>query len=258
MDILLKVMFPDLDMLKEKLPEIELQNVGKKLTLYFKSTADSLISGSVNDSNNFYQTLLETALPLKYMMAKASNNLDDDTTINIEQVTSIPIHLLTLVSMLIDGPVASNRQFSQPALTVAQLIQTYFHKNRSHDIEQSRKILKTRETPVALYLKLKIYRTFRFKTVIDHLFNLGLCLLNDRILEFTKKLSHAQIENYELTGVFSSTPFSKSRFTVVAKYQVDLNATSSTAVKHFHRTTMIVGRKLRQRKQFPKTYPIDQ
>ena len=141
-------MFPDLDMLKEKLPEIELQNVGKKLTLYFKSTADSLISGSVNDSNNFYQTLLETALPLKYMMGKASNNLDDDTTNNIEQVTSIPIHLLTLVSMLIDGPVASNRQFSQSALTVAQLIQTNFHKNRSHDIEQSRKILKTRETPI--------------------------------------------------------------------------------------------------------------
>ena len=68
MDILLKVMFPDLDMLKEKLPETELQNIGKKRTLYFKSTADSLISGSVNDSNNFYQTLLETALPLKYMM----------------------------------------------------------------------------------------------------------------------------------------------------------------------------------------------
>ena len=61
-------MFPDLDMLKEKSPEIELQNVGKKLTLCFKSTADSLISGSVNESNNFYQTLLETALPLKYMM----------------------------------------------------------------------------------------------------------------------------------------------------------------------------------------------
>ena len=54
MDILLKVMFPDLDMLKEKLPETELQNISKKRTLYFKSTADSLISGSVNDSNIFY------------------------------------------------------------------------------------------------------------------------------------------------------------------------------------------------------------
>ena len=52
------------DMLKEKLPGIELRNVSKKLTLYFKSTADALINESVNYSNDFYQTLLETALPL--------------------------------------------------------------------------------------------------------------------------------------------------------------------------------------------------
>ena len=37
-------------------------------------------------------------------MAKTSNNLDDDTMNNTEQVNSIPIHLLILVSMLIDGP----------------------------------------------------------------------------------------------------------------------------------------------------------
>ena len=52
------------DMVKEKLPGIELRNACKKLTLYFKSTADALINESVNDSNDFYQTLLETALPL--------------------------------------------------------------------------------------------------------------------------------------------------------------------------------------------------
>ena len=53
------------DMLKEKLPRIELRNVGKKLTLCFKSTGDTLINKSVNDSNDFYQTLLEAALPLR-------------------------------------------------------------------------------------------------------------------------------------------------------------------------------------------------
>ena len=92
------------DMLKEKLTAIELRNVGKKLTLYFKSTADALINESVNDSNNFYQTLLETGLPLRQMMAKTSNDLDDDTMNNFDQVNSIPIHLLTLVSMLTDEP----------------------------------------------------------------------------------------------------------------------------------------------------------
>ena len=73
--------------------------------LYFKSTADTLINESVNESNNFYQTLLETALPLRQMMAKTSSNLDDDTINNIELVNSVPIQLLTLVSMLIDGQV---------------------------------------------------------------------------------------------------------------------------------------------------------
>ena len=42
-----------------------------------------------------------------------------DTMNKIDQVNSMPIHLLTLVSMLIDGLGVSNRQFSQPALTMA-------------------------------------------------------------------------------------------------------------------------------------------
>ena len=67
-------------MLKKKLPGIELRNVSKKLTLYYKSTADALINESLND---FYQTLLETALRLRQMMTKTSNNLDDDTMKNI-------------------------------------------------------------------------------------------------------------------------------------------------------------------------------
>ena len=89
-----------------------MQDVGKKLTLYFESTADSLKNESVNDSNDFYQTFVETALLLRQMMAKTSKNLDDDAMDNIEQVNSIPIDLLTLVSMLTDSPGVSNRQFS--------------------------------------------------------------------------------------------------------------------------------------------------
>ena len=52
--------------------------------------------------------------------------------------------------MLIDGPGVSYRQFSQPALTIARLIQRNFRKNKNHDIQQSRQILKKKQTPVAL------------------------------------------------------------------------------------------------------------
>ena len=57
-------------MLKQKLPGVELRNIGKKLTLFFKSTADALINDSINDSNDYYQTLLDTVLPLRQMMEK--------------------------------------------------------------------------------------------------------------------------------------------------------------------------------------------
>ena len=102
-----------------------------------------------------------------------------ETFKNIDQINSIPIHLLTLVSMSIDGPDVSNRCFSQPALTIAQLIQTNFRKNRKNEKHNIRKILEYKETPVALCSAVKIYGTFRSKSVIDHFFNLGLCLSSD-------------------------------------------------------------------------------
>ena len=59
---------------------------------------------------------------------------------NIAQIKSIPFHLPTLVNMLIVRPVVSNRQFLQPALIIAQLIQTIFRKNKNHGIQQIPKV----------------------------------------------------------------------------------------------------------------------
>ena len=64
------------------------------------------------------------------MITKTSYYLDDDTMNNIDQVNSIPIHLPTLVTMLIDKLGIPNQHFSRHALTVAQLIQTNFCKKQ--------------------------------------------------------------------------------------------------------------------------------
>ena len=64
--------------------------------------------------------------------------------------------------------------FHKHALTVAQLIQTNFCKNKNHDVQKSCKILRKKETSVVLYSALKTYGAFRSKTVIDNFFNLGL------------------------------------------------------------------------------------
>ena len=108
--------------------------------------------------------------------------------------------------MLIEGPGVSNRQFSQPALTIVQLIQTNFRKNRNTDIQQrSRKILKKKETPAALYSTLKIYGTFRSKTVIDNFFNLGFVYHMIAFLNLQKNYLMRRLKITNLPGFFRLT-----------------------------------------------------
>ena len=45
-----------------------------------------------------------------------------------------------------------------------------------------------RETPVTIYVGLKLYSTVRFKTIIGHLFHLGILISYDRVLLMTKSL----------------------------------------------------------------------
>ena len=107
-----------------------------------------------------------------------------------------------------DQQSVSNHQFSQPSLTIAQLIQTNVRKNKNHDIRQSRKILKKKETPVALYSTLKIYGTFRWKTVIDHFFNVGLCLFYDIVFLITQKdFRMPRLKVMNLLGFFRQTHY---------------------------------------------------
>ena len=50
------------------------------------------------------------------------------------------------------------------------------------------------------------------------------------IVEITKELSYNQIYLYITNNVFAPNPLRKSEFTVIAKDNIDFNATSSIAV----------------------------
>lgn len=86
-----------------------------------------MISDLIPDYSDFYQSLLllEVVLPLRKMMASTSNVIKNSFVENFQE-ESTPVHLFTLLSMLIDGPGITNKKFSQSALTIAQFIQTIF------------------------------------------------------------------------------------------------------------------------------------
>ena len=90
--------------------------------------------------------------------SNTNNSFNGSFTSNCQD-KSIPHKLVTLVNLIIDGCGVENTEYSQQALTIAQLIQTNFHKWEKTDATTHRHLVKPRETPASLYVALKIYST---------------------------------------------------------------------------------------------------
>ena len=86
------------------------------------------------------------------------------------------------------------------------------------------------------------------------MFKLGICLSYDQDLELTKSLSD-MTNQYHRDGVFCASILKKSVFTILAKDNCDLNATSSTASMHYSTSVTILQypTKDNQNDQYP--YP---
>ena len=112
--------------------------------------------------------------PIRNAMILKKNSFQGNFTED-SQINPVPIHLLSLVSMLIDGTNVANKGFSQAALTASQIIMYNFRKH-GKEVESQRRHLKQRETPVVIYNSLKLYATVRSRVLIDHFFSLGMCL----------------------------------------------------------------------------------
>ena len=220
--------------------ELEKQNIGKKIVVYFKGTADAFLSDFLSAPSSFLHSMHELVMSLRKILSSKLNKFNGCFEEDC-QAKSVPIELLTLTSMLIDGPFIHNRNFSQPALTISQLILTNFrNKPQSNFQHGHQKNTRNHKSPVHIYIALKLYSTVRSKTLIDHMFQLGICSSYDRILEVTKSLSDDLANRYKHDGVFCPSKLKKGVFTMIAKDNCDLNATSSAATMHYHGTSMTV------------------
>ena len=82
-------------------------------------------------------------------------------------------------------------------------------------------------------LDLKLYSTVRSWTLVDCLFQLGICISYDRILSITKSLYEALGTTFGHYKVFLQTNLKKGFFTVFAKDNIDKNATANLVQSHF-------------------------
>ena len=125
------------------------------------------------------------------------------------------------------------------ALSVSQLVVFNFIKqlrtsqpsaNFRHELDS--------ETPLPLYLGLKVHAVTRSKTLVNILNNLGLCLSYDRVLQSQSNISNRICKCYKEGEVVCPPNLRRDLFTIAAVNNIDHKPTSATAKDSFHGTAV--------------------
>ena len=179
--------------------------------------------------SSFIEVLVKVVNPIRNDMSSITNSFNGSFLENCQE-KSIPLRLLSLCSLLIDGCDPHKKSASQSALTISQIITREYRKRWDNHQSTTRLHLKARETPVPIYIGLKLYTTVRSRTLIDKLFHLGICVSYARVLDICDSISSLMLEKYEKEKVFVPQMLKLNVFTIIAK--------STKVSRHFHGISM--------------------
>ena len=115
---------------------LEKRKVKKQVIIYFKIAAENLFNDALSAPFSFFRSMYRVIIPLRKMLSSKINNFDGSFDEGC-QTMSVPEELLTLISILIDGPSVHNTYYSQPALTVSQLILSNFKQKSQSNLHHS-------------------------------------------------------------------------------------------------------------------------
>ena len=159
------------------------------------------------------------------------------------QRDSGPSSLLALVNTIQDRPnikrqtqLASNAS-TTAALWVSQLV-VFNNVKQSRNSKPSVNVRHDRdhETPLPLYLGLKVHAVTRSKTLVDTLFRLGLCITYDRALQIQSDIANDICQRYEMEKIVCPPNMRRGLFTIAAVDNIDYNPSYATAKDSFHGT----------------------
>jgi len=88
---------------------------------------------------------------------------------------------------------------------------------------------KVRETPLPVYVGLNIHARTRKREVIDIMFDLGLSVSYDRVLEISTAMGNRVCEQYHSDAVVCPPNLLQGLFTTAAVDNIDHNTSSTTA-----------------------------
>lgn len=155
----------------------------------------------------------------------------------------IPKSLKALVDMVLQGPSIKDQSAKegsdQAALTISQMFLFNAVKHSRHASTSGQVRHKAdRETPLPLYIGLKLHAATRKKRLVDMMFQLGMSVCYDRVLQVITDLANGTCDRFEAEGVVCPVNMKLGLFTVGALDNCDHNPTSATAHDSFHGTSI--------------------
>ena len=178
------------------IPNLVSTNVNNRLYVLRSEKVEELMTSHVQCPDTYLASLQKVVHPIRTAISQQENSFDGKYD-GSSQISSVPKLLLLLIMLLIDG--CTSMKPSQQALSVAQLITYHAKINRKGDKQRHKK---SQETPLMIYTGLKVFFVTRSRKLIDCLFQIGLSMSYDRVLELTNIMYQNLNKAYETHGCF--------------------------------------------------------
>lgn len=218
---------------------------GQSTSLMFKDDVDSMVDDAVTgiDYDNEALQLAKAAEIVRHEMFQVKQQFSGSFSPDC-QGSSVPSSLIALVEMVLHGPNIRNRQNSSTlnhTLSIAQLM-------LFNSVKYAKKEQKTgcgrhttdRETPLPLYVGLKIHTLTRSKELVDIMYKLGMSVSYERILQVLTNIANGVCEQFEAENIVCPMNLKHKLFTVAALDNIDHNPSATTTHDSFHGTSISV------------------
>ena len=219
-------------------PDMEAHKQGRNLVLIGNEHIGSALSKACEyDADNDAVILAEAAKIVRRDMMQLKNTFDGSFD-NKCQEKSVPSSLVTLVSMVLNGPNIKNQSsfivIPQSVLTISQLLvyNSSIRRREQSSVKHSRK----RETPLPIFMGALIHSKTRKRELVDYLFELGVSVSYDRVLEISTMLGNRICNLYNSQGVVCPPQLRRGVFTTAAVDNIDHNPSSTSARDSLHGT----------------------
>ena len=219
------------------MPGLQSYKEGRDVLLsYNDDVGNALRNACLDDCDDEAICLAKAAEIIRRDMTNVDTQFDGSSFEQGCQEASVPRSLLALVSMILDRPAITRRagdESRQATMSISQLLQ-YNSSVRRRRGSTGVHHRKCKETPLPLYLAMMIHGRTRKRELIDILFQLGLPIPYDRVIEISMDMAISAAQVYESEGVVCPLVLRKNLFTTAAVDNLDHNPSSTTKQGAFH------------------------